>query len=229
LWLVPLDGKVKPVQLEVRGTNFAQTWSEDGSKLAFVSARGDHSFIGLFTPVAKSVSSLADAEDAAQEALMRAWRAWPTLREEGAARAWLLRITTNVCRNWQTGRFGFQRRATQSLDDSDSQALLRRTGVSGPGNGAHTDALDLRHAIAALSDDLRWVVALRFYAGMDATEIGELLETPPATIRTRLRRALTLLRDALDTTADGDTSAWASSMRTAPRTPSPVFKPERNA
>src|SRR5215468_9373639 len=153
--------------------------------------------------VAAALVGVADAEDAAQEALMRAWRAWPTLREEGAVRAWLLRITTNVCRNWQTGRFGSQRRATQSLDDSDSQALLRRASVSGAGNGAHADALDLRHAISTLSDDLRWVVALRFYAGMDATEIGELLETPPATIRTRLRRALTLLRAALDSSADG--------------------------
>ena len=74
--------------------------------------------------VAAALVGVADAEDAAQEALMRAWRAWPTLREEGAVRAWLLRITTNVCRNWQTGRFGSQRRATQSLDSSDSQALL---------------------------------------------------------------------------------------------------------
>ena len=179
--------------------------------------------------VAAAFIGVADAEDAAQEALMRAWRAWPTLREEGAARAWLLRITTNVCRNWRTGRFGAQRRATQSLDDSGAQAALQRVGVSGPGNGSHADALDLQRAIATLNDDLRWVVALRFYVGMDATEIGELLETSPATIRTRLRRALTLLRDALAPVADGDASTWASSTRTASHTSTPVFKPERNA
>jgi RNA polymerase sigma-70 factor (ECF subfamily) len=179
--------------------------------------------------VAAALVGVPDAEDAAQEALMRAWRAWPTLREEGAVRAWLLRITTNICRNWRTGRFGSQRRATQSLDDNDSQALLQRAGVSGPGNGAHADALDLRHAISTLSDDLRWVVALRFYAGMDATEIGELLETSPATIRTRLRRALTLLRAALDSSADGATSAWASSPTATPPARSPISKSGRNA
>jgi RNA polymerase sigma-70 factor, ECF subfamily len=179
--------------------------------------------------VAAAFIGVADAEDAAQEALMRAWRAWPTLREEGAARAWLLRITTNVCRNWWTGRFGAQRRATQSLDDSGARAALHRVGVSGPGNGSHADALDLQRAIAALNDDLRWVVALRFYAGMDATEIGELLDVPPATIRTRLRRALTVLRDTLAPTADGDASGWASSARPAQHTSTPVFKPERNA
>jgi len=179
--------------------------------------------------VAAALIGVADAEDAAQEALIRAWRAWPTLREEGAVRAWLLRITTNVCRNWQTGRYGSQRRATQSLDGSESQAALRRAGESGPGNGAHADALDLQHAIAELSDDLRWVVALRFYAGMDATEIGELLETPPATIRTRLRRALTLLRDALDPVVDGHTSAWASSVSAPSSAQSPVSKPGRTS
>src|SRR5215831_4637474 len=147
--------------------------------------------------VAAALVGFADAEDAAQEALLRAWRAWPTLREVGAVHSWLLRITTNVCRNWQTGRFGAQQRVTQSLESDSTQTLLQHAGVSGPGTASHTDALDLQRAIAELTDDLRYIIALRFYAGLDATEIGALLETPPATIRTRLRRALTLLRDSL--------------------------------
>jgi RNA polymerase sigma-70 factor, ECF subfamily len=170
--------------------------------------------------VAAALVGVADAEDAAQEALMRAWRAWPTLREAGAARAWLLRITTNVCRNWQTGRFGTHRRTNQSLDAA-AQTLLLRAGVPGPGNGDHADALDLQRAIASLSDDLGQVVALRFYAGMDASEIGELLDTPPATIRTRLRRALMLLRDALGPTSGpapgpgADTTAYDHSVQSS--------------
>jgi RNA polymerase sigma-70 factor (ECF subfamily) len=193
-------------------------------------------FSALVTPhsdamarVAASLVGLADAEDAAQEALMRAWRAWPAFREEGAVRAWLLRITTNVCHNWQTGRYGAQRRATQSLDDAMSSALLQRASATGPGSVAHADALDLQRAIAALSDDLRAVVALRFYAEMDATEIGALLDAPPATIRTRLRRALTLLRDALDSSASAATSAWTSSTRDAYLSQPSASKPERNA
>jgi len=162
--------------------------------------------------VAAALVGVADAEDAAQEALLRAWRGWPTLREEGAVRAWLLRITTNVCRNWQAGHFGTHRRATQSLDAA-SRALLLQSDMPGPGSGDHADALDLQGAVAALSDDLRHVVALRFYAGMDATEIGDLLETPPATIRTRLRRALTLLRDALGPAPCADAAASSSFAR----------------
>jgi DNA-directed RNA polymerase specialized sigma24 family protein len=62
--------------------------------------------------VAAALVGLADAEDAAQEALMRAWQAWKTLRDVDAVRPWLLRITVNVCRQWRRGNFG--RHATLS-------------------------------------------------------------------------------------------------------------------
>src|SRR6266404_307814 len=63
LWLAPLDGKEKPVQLMVRGTNVGQRWSPDGGKLAFVSVRGDHSFIGVYDVAAKSVRFAAPTVD----------------------------------------------------------------------------------------------------------------------------------------------------------------------
>jgi RNA polymerase sigma-70 factor (ECF subfamily) len=178
--------------------------------------------------VAAALVGLADAEDAAQEALLRAWQAWPMLREAGAVHTWLLRITTNVCRNWQTGRFGAQQRVTQSLESDSTQTLLLHAGVSGPGSASHTDTLDLQRAISELNDDLRYIIALRFYAGLDATEIGALLETPPATIRTRLRRALTLLRDSLGATSGAESSAWTGSPHPAPLISSPTSRPGGN-
>jgi dipeptidyl aminopeptidase/acylaminoacyl peptidase len=63
LWLSPLDGKDKPAQLAVRGKNSAQRWSPDGSKMAFVSARGDHSFIGIYDVSTKSVRFIAPSVD----------------------------------------------------------------------------------------------------------------------------------------------------------------------
>jgi len=160
--------------------------------------------------VAAALVGAADAEDAAQEALLRAWNGWGDLREAAATRAWLLRITVNVCHNWRSGAFGSYRRRTQSLDDRsqfDSGGGSYRTvedgplgaflAEPGPGASDHAAALDLRHAIGDLPDELRRIIALRFYAGMDATEIGAALDTPPATIRTRLRKAVGLLRDLL--------------------------------
>ena len=149
--------------------------------------------------VASTLVGEADAEDAAQEALLRAWRSWPSLREAGAVRAWLLRITINVCHNWQAGHFGTQRLRTQPL----SAALDERfTALRGPGDGDHARALDLRTAVAALPEDLRVVVALRFYVGLDSPEIGAALDLPAATVRTRLRRALLVLRERLGTDPD---------------------------
>lgn len=145
--------------------------------------------------VAAALVGPADAEDATQEAITKAWLAWSTLHDKDALRAWLLRITVNVCRQWYRGRYGTRRRLTQPLPEEDTAgfALLG----ADPGASDATAVLDLRLAVNALPDDLRVIVMLRYFGGMDATEVGMALGIPPATVRTRLRRALTLLRDRL--------------------------------
>ena len=62
LWAVALDGAKPPAQLFfTRGTNSGLAWSPDGSTLAFVSDRGDHSFIGLFTRDSTPIRYIAPA------------------------------------------------------------------------------------------------------------------------------------------------------------------------
>ena len=63
IWIAPLDGADKPQQLLVRGQNFDPRWSPDGSRLAFVSARTDHAFIGVYHVAAKSVQFVAPSVD----------------------------------------------------------------------------------------------------------------------------------------------------------------------
>lgn len=144
---------------------------------------------------AAAMIGVAEAEDAAQEAILRAWQSWHTLRDTGALRSWLLRITLNICQDWQRGRFGTHRTRTQPLLADEALPL----GLLGndPGASDATGALDLRHAINRLDAELRVVVVLRYYVEMDATEIGAALNLPPATVRTRLRRAIARLRDRL--------------------------------
>jgi RNA polymerase sigma-70 factor (ECF subfamily) len=150
------------------------------------------------TRVAAALVGLSDAEDAAQEAVVRAWRAWPELRDRSAARAWLISITANVCRDWLRGRFGARRRLTESLTGAGDTPRPIAQVDADPGASDYAAALDLRHAITTLDDDLRIIVALRYYAGMDSTTIGAALGMPAATIRTRLRRALSQLRERLE-------------------------------
>lgn len=146
--------------------------------------------------VATALVGAADAEDAAQEALVRAWQSDHDLRTISAPRAWLLRITVNLCTDWYRGRFGKRRRVTQSLDAVAGTDVLATLDFD-PGTSDHTGALDLRRAINSLERDLRIIVALRYYAGLDSAEIGSLLGIPSATVRTRLRRALSVLRERL--------------------------------
>jgi len=149
-----------------------------------------------------------DAEDVVQEAVTRAWRAWPSLRDPGAANAWLLRIVGNVCRTWRQGPFGARQRLLLPLDSEiDEHGVGAAYGVDDdrafraphddPGSSDHAARLDLRQALSALDDDQRLIITMRYYVGLDATEIGHALNTPPATIRTRLRRALALMREQL--------------------------------
>jgi RNA polymerase sigma-70 factor (ECF subfamily) len=145
-----------------------------------------------------------DGEDATQEAIARAWQARSALRDEGALRPWLLRITVNVCRQWHRGRFGTHQRLTEPLpDDADIADAAFATIGTDPGASDAMAALDLRQAVNALPSELRVIVALRFYGGMDSTEVGTALGIPQATVRTRLKRALTALRHTLRASGAG--------------------------
>jgi dipeptidyl aminopeptidase/acylaminoacyl peptidase len=63
IYLTALDGSDKPTQLVVRGQNHSEQWSPDGSRLVFVSSRGDHSFIGIYDVASKNISFLAPSVD----------------------------------------------------------------------------------------------------------------------------------------------------------------------
>ncbi len=147
----------------------------------------------------------ADAEDAAQEALVRAWRGWSSLHDVAAARPWLLRITVNVCHNWRRGHFGTQQRLTTTLDPSLAAAFSQE-----PGTSDHADTLDLYSGLASLNDELRTTVLLRYFAGLDATEIGAIMGVPAGRVRTRLRRALQRLHHHLTLAAPSSPSERGS-------------------
>lgn len=153
--------------------------------------------LGAVLHLATALLGPADAEDAAQEAILRGMQAWPTLRDERALKSWLLRIVYHVCIDLKRGRFGTHQARTQPLPEADDEALSVAVSGGDLGGSDHAAALDLRVAIHALDAGLRSVVVLRYYVGMDATAIGAVLGLPPATVRTRLRRALTLLRQDL--------------------------------
>jgi len=146
--------------------------------------------------VTASLVGLDDAQDAAQEAILRAWQARGSLRDPRALRPWLLRIAVNVCREWRRGRFGQHQRYDHPWPAAGTDELLA-TMETDPGGPDRTLLLDLRVAINALDADLRLALVLTYFGGMDSAEIGAALGSPASTIRSRVRRALTIVRDRL--------------------------------
>lgn len=199
----------KGVEMERRHAGREDPWAAPTTGGTPCTDLSDREFMAYVTPylpalvrVTAALVGAADAEDAAQEAVVRAWQAVDSLRQVEALRTWLLRIAVNVCRDWRRGRFGTAQRLSAVLDDMTEDEAFAVIAAD-PGTSDHTGALDMRRAVNQLDRDLRLIVALRYYAGMDATEIGAMLGVPSATVRTRLRRALGLLREELNAPSEG--------------------------
>jgi RNA polymerase sigma factor (sigma-70 family) len=145
--------------------------------------------------VAAVIIGASNAEDAVQEALIKAWQSLSSLRDAQLIHAWLLRITVNVCRDWQREKYNKLGKVLLSLDDIGEANV---TLVGGTGSENHASLLDLRQALRSLDPEMQLIILLRYYAGENASEIGLILSIPASTVRTRLSRAIAKLRDILD-------------------------------
>ena len=165
--------------------------------------RGDGAAFGAlvdaYTEVAFRVAYLvtgdaAEAEDAAQEAFVKAYRALDRFREGSPFRPWLLRIVGNAARNRRRSagrRLGLQLRA-------EAQAPVASTAPSPEaevlGDERRRALLD---AINALAPDDRLVIGARYFLDLPEAEIAALAGVAPGTVKSRLFRARGRLADAL--------------------------------
>jgi RNA polymerase sigma-70 factor (ECF subfamily) len=131
------------------------------------------------------------AEDAVQEALVRAWLQLPTLRDPERFDAWLHRLLVNACAD--QGRQ--LRRWTQQV-----RPLLLDTAID-DGTGAVADREQLERGFSRLKLEQRTVVVLHYYSGFSAAEIARILGIPEGTARSRLHYATEAMRAALEADA----------------------------
>ena len=132
------------------------------------------------------LSDRAAAEDAVQEAALKAWRSVRRLRPNPESfRPWLLAIVANQCRDtrrrrwWTVLRFADLR----TSDDVDSDP---------------SGQIDLRQALARLPADDRLVLYLFFYLDLPLTEVGEALGISAVAAKARLYRITRRLRPGLE-------------------------------
>jgi RNA polymerase sigma-70 factor (ECF subfamily) len=136
-----------------------------------------------------------EAEDAVQEAMVKAFRHLGRFRAGSAFRPWFLAIVANEARN---------RRRASGRQDAVGLRLRARAGSEAAwersaedGALAHDQRDRLLAAVAALSDRDREIVALRYFAGLTEAETGIALACPLGTVKSRLSRAIDRLRDTL--------------------------------
>lgn len=160
---------------------------------------GDHgAFESLVRPEIDRLYGLAGlllpdrtrAEDAVQEALLRAWRDLPKLREPEKFGAWLRRLVVNASHD-EGRRLGRRRREVELAPQHENRA------GAGDELAGLLDRDELSSAFRRLKEEERTVVALRYYLDLSTADAAATLGIREVTYRSKLHRAIRTLGAAL--------------------------------
>ena len=160
--------------------------------------------VGFLRGLARSlVFDEGQAEDVVQDALLVALREKP--RHRSRLRAWLAGITRNLA---------LRSLRTEGRRVRRERAVARAEALSGTSEVAAR--LELHRALVTevlkLDEPYRTTVVHRYFDDLSVAEIAQMMETPPKTVETRLRRAVERLRGRLDDAFGGDRRAWSLGM-----------------
>ncbi|MBY0455749.1 MAG: RNA polymerase sigma factor [Gemmataceae bacterium] len=169
---------------------------------------GDDALVATFNAVRDElVSTLLyllgnadDAQDAAQEAFLKCWRARGSVPDVQNLRAWIFRVGLNAAKDFQRSAWN---RKSRPLPEDDLMLPVRDDA---PGQAAEDqETLDrLRQAITQLRQDEKEVFLLRQNGDLTYGQIAEIRNAPVGTVKTQMRTALIKLRRVLNPTATGD-------------------------
>lgn len=148
------------------------------------------------------LADAAEAEDAAQEAFLKAWQALPRFRAGAPLRPWLLQIVANEARNRRgaaarRGRLALRAAAIPSATDPPSP---EGEALAGERRAA------LLAALNELRPEERLVIAHRYLFDLSEAETATALGCPRGTVKSRLSRALARLRVRLTAERDEEAS-----------------------
>ena len=136
-----------------------------------------------------------DAEDAAQEAFVKAYRALGQFRSGASFRPWLLAIVANEARNRlrsASRRDSLALRMAESRSQGDAAPSPERAAL------AREDQETLLAAMSKLSDDDRLVIGYRYFLELSEKEMAEAMRCRQGTVKSKLSRAMGRLRKLLD-------------------------------
>jgi len=124
----------------------------------------------------------SDAEDAVQDAYLRAWRFRDALNDRASMKPWLYRVVVNSC--YSRLRREIPHRDLRAHHDELATLSDRDDAI-----GRVTTAFDVHRALADLAPHLRVVVVLRYYADLSERDIAKAIGHPVGTVKSRLSEA----------------------------------------
>ena len=166
----------------------------DKSAYDFLVIKYQHRIIQL---VNRYIKDPSEAQDVAQEAFIKAYRALADFRGEAAFFTWLYRIAINTAKNYLLSRS--RRSANYQVDIQDAEALENAPQLQGLETPErellNQEIIDaIKASIEELPEDMRTAIVLREFEGMSYEEIAEAMDCPVGTVRSRIFRA----REAID-------------------------------
>lgn len=150
----------------------------------------------VFTFARYLLGNQHEAEDVAQEALLRMWRHWDSLDIE-RLEAWLLTVTRNLCYDRMRRLRVVRRVVPTSIDEENAPEVASLDPT--PEQTAHSVALRARvvEAMDRLREPYKSAVILREIEGLTYREISEALESPLNSVKVHVHRGRRLLREML--------------------------------
>jgi RNA polymerase sigma factor (sigma-70 family) len=139
--------------------------------------------------------SAAEAEDATQEACVKAWLALGRFRPEAPFRPWLVQIAVNEARNRRRAagrRAGLALRLAPRPTEPDSVPSAESEALAGE------ERAQLAAAVARLREDDQLIIAARYFLGLSEAETAIALGLRRGTVKSRLSRALGRLHEQLE-------------------------------
>jgi len=189
-----------------------------GNDLAFAQIMRRYNRL-LFRTARSILKSDDDAQDALQEAYLRAWRALATFRAEARLSTWLVRIVANEAlgrlrRNGAQTAHIVPLRASVDADDETPEMQMQANPNDQPEPSVMRAQIrqQIEARIDTLPDAFRTVFMLRGVEEMSVEEVALVLGIPEATVRTRFFRARSMLREGLSRDIDmavGDAFSFA--------------------